>query len=912
MNGLEIEEFDGPVTAPRKQERGKSTAEPKSNRGSSPGKRKAATKRRAAARGAAGGAGNKCQGTKSAASRANAPAAARAGPARCACCFEEEDSDDESDDRLLECHKCGLCVHEGCFEGEGLAAAAAKRRRSGKKSASKSSRKGGSDPSAWTCRLCAAGVPPEKPVECKLCTTTDNRAMKRLANGRGWVHVTCVLWIREMYFEEPEVLEKPAGLKYVPDDRWKLVCTACHEPHGAPMQCAVPSCTRSFHPLCAYRGGWQMDREEDSSGRVKFKGFCELHGKITENTPCFVCDSTEDAARMLLCDECDKGFHMDCLSPPLTEIPEGEWYCKPCLQRRLVLGTIVALGPGDAGSESEDDADSSRASKRRRKQGGSRAPKRRATAMRTRYVALTDEYVASLPTPPALVSDDELDDDKGSASDGSSTSVGSGSGTDEAGSSDSEAESDLDETLQRSERQRSRSAVASTIARRSEAMPKRRDDEAVLSGRTYFAMHRSNGRASSNARFSDLAMPSDADVARIIASQPVKHAAQRAVLARHYRSCASAWALQLRNDYSLLFYGLGSKKDLLESFAASVAVDGNVVVVNGFVERLTVKDIAAAIGEQCLGQTHSFHSAIDYCQFLARHFSPHAAGRDVPLQEYSDSENDGADIEHEIEISAVAQMAAAGAGAGAAADPSATKASERVAAKRASRPRHRNSTRRLFLVIHNIDGPGLRSHDAQTALSILAAATNIHLIASVDHVNSATLFDQRQRDRYNWLWHDVTTFAHYVVETSHSAPVAAGKGHVAASGIKFVLQSLTPSHRSVLRILVDHHQSQLEAAAVAAAKTSSGGGGGGGGAGVSTPAAARAAARAVETGLEFADLFEESLSAMLVTTDSALRNLLVELQDHELVTVRRDAGRRDVVQLRSDKVAEIAACTQGA
>ena len=35
---------------------------------------------------------------------------------------------------------------------------------------------------------------------------------------------------------------------------------------------------------------------------------------------------------MLLCDGCDKGFHMDCLNPPLLEIPHGNWYCDDCFE----------------------------------------------------------------------------------------------------------------------------------------------------------------------------------------------------------------------------------------------------------------------------------------------------------------------------------------------------------------------------------------------------------------------------------------------------------------------------------------------------------------------------------------------------------------------------------------------------
>lgn len=43
---------------------------------------------------------------------------------------------------------------------------------------------------------------------------------------------------------------------------------------------------------------------------------------------------------------------------------------------------------------------------------------------------------------------------------------------------------------------------------------------------------------------------------------------------------------------------------------------------------------------------------------------------------------------------------------------------------------------RLYLIIHNIDGIMLRSNKVQNILANLAAIPNIHVIASVDHVNA--------------------------------------------------------------------------------------------------------------------------------------------------------------------------------
>lgn len=49
-------------------------------------------------------------------------------------------------------------------------------------------------------------------------------------------------------------------------------------------------------------------------------------------TRCEVCHQADREDVMLLCDGCNHGFHMDCLTPPLTEVPEGFWYCDNCFE----------------------------------------------------------------------------------------------------------------------------------------------------------------------------------------------------------------------------------------------------------------------------------------------------------------------------------------------------------------------------------------------------------------------------------------------------------------------------------------------------------------------------------------------------------------------------------------------------
>ncbi|XP_050348273.1 PHD and RING finger domain-containing protein 1 isoform X2 [Nymphalis io] len=51
---------------------------------------------------------------------------------------------------------------------------------------------------------------------------------------------------------------------------------------------------------------------------------------VEDPTVCEICGSTEDEETMLLCDGCDLGYHMQCLSPPLAEVPADQWLCPNC------------------------------------------------------------------------------------------------------------------------------------------------------------------------------------------------------------------------------------------------------------------------------------------------------------------------------------------------------------------------------------------------------------------------------------------------------------------------------------------------------------------------------------------------------------------------------------------------------
>jgi hypothetical protein len=67
-----------------------------------------------------------------------------------------------------------------------------------------------------------------------------------------------------------------------------------------------------------------------------------------DGTACEACGS-EEAAQMLLCDGCNRGYHMYCLPVKLSAVPKGNWYCPVCTRSATAAANWrTALSPGYA------------------------------------------------------------------------------------------------------------------------------------------------------------------------------------------------------------------------------------------------------------------------------------------------------------------------------------------------------------------------------------------------------------------------------------------------------------------------------------------------------------------------------------------------------------------------------------
>ncbi|GAA5807670.1 hypothetical protein MFLAVUS_001041 [Mucor flavus] len=76
---------------------------------------------------------------------------------------------------------------------------------------------------------------------------------------------------------------------------------------------------------------WYAKHKEDVEHIIKKEDSITNSTSSTSSDTCEICQKTENEEKLLLCDGCNRGYHMYCLTPALTSIPKTDWYCLQCL-----------------------------------------------------------------------------------------------------------------------------------------------------------------------------------------------------------------------------------------------------------------------------------------------------------------------------------------------------------------------------------------------------------------------------------------------------------------------------------------------------------------------------------------------------------------------------------------------------
>ncbi|MBN3295180.1 ORC2 protein, partial [Amia calva] len=255
----------------------------------------------------------------------------------------------------------------------------------------------------------------------------------------------------------------------------------------------------------------------------------------------------------------------------------------------------------------------------------------------------------------------------------------------------------------------------------------------------YFEAHSSSKVLTSDRTLQKLQRPKldQETLSRVLDGKALKFSAEVKMLNKEHEKQFSKWMLQLQLGFSIVLYGLGSKRALLESFRTSMLMDSLHLVINGFFPSITIKSILNAITAEMLEHQGSFRTPLDQIDFIVK-----ALKKDPDLH--------------------------------------------------------------IYLIIHNIDGAMLRGEKSQQTLGQLAAIPNLHLLASIDHINAPLIWDQSKLSQFNWLWYETTTYLPYIEETSYeNSLLVQQSGALALSSLTHVMRSLTPNARGIFRLLAE-------------------------------------------------------------------------------------------------------------
>ncbi|KAK6506835.1 Origin recognition complex subunit 2 [Arthrobotrys musiformis] len=324
----------------------------------------------------------------------------------------------------------------------------------------------------------------------------------------------------------------------------------------------------------------------------------------------------------------------------------------------------------------------------------------------------------------------------------------------DAGSSESESDDEKN------------AAGASTPAKKPRGRQRKKKEKSpppvvTIEGPTaYFEQNR--GRARPSSTTTTLPPLSPKTYFRLLEQHENKHAADVEHLSSLHKANFDQWVFELSQGFNILLYGYGSKRKLLMEFIKKEAALGNhVVVINGYVGGLTIRDIVNMVVNAVLGMNHGVKFGVNVNEMM-----------DSVLQILD---------EH----------------------------------------RENDEDRSVTLLVHSIDAAALRTPQMQALLAQLSSHPAIRLIASSDNILSSLLWDSSTLTLFNFVFHDATTFVPYDLEISAAdesegivdvitGGTAGRSGRSGAKGVKYVLASLTGNAKNLYRILIATQLAAME------------------------------------------------------------------------------------------------------
>ncbi|KAF8406336.1 hypothetical protein HHK36_008423 [Tetracentron sinense] len=341
------------------------------------------------------------------------------------------------------------------------------------------------------------------------------------------------------------------------------------------------------------------------------------------------------------------------------------------------------------------------------------------------------------------------------------------------------------------------------------------DEDEFGFSRNYFLAKELGGSGKKSTRkISDINLVDEQELSTAASKIITKHEKEIVSLMNRYKNLYPKWGFELRCGFGLLMYGFGSKKALIEDFASTALTDSGVVVINGYLQSINIKHAVITLAEVLWDQLKSRQR--------------HPSGKMSKVQQSFSSQS----------------------------------MDDLLAFLDGSNSKENDCY--VSVVIHNIDGPGLRDSDTQQYLARIACCSHVRVVASLDHVNAPLLWDKKMvHTQFSWCWYHVPTFAPYKVEGVFFPLILTNGGITqSAKTAAIVLQSLTPNAQSIFKVITEHQLAHSD-----------------------------------EEGIPVNDLYNICRERFLVSSQVTLNSHLTEFKDHELIKTRRRADGQDCIYI---------------
>ncbi|AET38362.1 origin recognition complex subunit 2 Ecym_2651 [Eremothecium cymbalariae DBVPG len=185
---------------------------------------------------------------------------------------------------------------------------------------------------------------------------------------------------------------------------------------------------------------------------------------------------------------------------------------------------------------------------------------------------------------------------------------------------------------------------------------------------------------------------------------------------------------------------------------------------------------------------------------------------------------------------------------------------------------------RLIVLVHNLDGAMLRKDAFQVMLSSLAKIRQIAIVASIDNINAPLLWDNLRSQMYNFIFHDITNYENYSLEANFKSYIKLHKSELQASGVdaaKYVLESLTINSKRLFKLLLQTVIQSMESTKR-----------------IKITDSRRAG---IAFGVLFNTFYQQCTFQFIASNEMSLRSMLSEFIEHKMAHMSKDKAGQETI-----------------